>query len=351
MPNTEPAVDAAPVLRALQERASSEAVVPIGFLAAITKGQRGSELTEMVELAREGAAGFSDDGYPVVDAHRLRQALQYQRVAGGVLALHEEDPALSGNGAMHEGAISMVLGLDGIPSISESTMIQRDAEIARYEDGAIHILHVSAAESVAAIELARAAGVRITAEVTPHHLVLTDEAVTALDPRFKMNPPLRAAADREALIDGLRSGVIECVATDHAPHSREEKEAPFEEAPMGVTGLETAFAVLYTDLVLPGVLPLELLVERMTAGGRPYGLRAPALAKGAPADLCLVDLDAHWTVGESGYESRSDNSCFAGRELQGRVLMTVAAGSVAYRERGFAIRLADDPGVGARERA
>jgi dihydroorotase len=245
----------------------------------------------------------------------------------------------------------MVLGLDGIPSISESTMIERDAEIARYEDGAIHVLHVSAAESVAAIERARAAGGRITAEVTPHHLVLTDEAVTSLDSRFKMNPPLRAAADREALIAGLRSGAIDCVATDHAPHSREEKEAPFEEAPMGVTGLETAFAALYTELVVPGVLPLALLVERLSAGGGPYGLRPPVIEPGAPADLCLVDLDARWTVGEAGYESRSENSCFAGRELQGRVLMTVAAGAVAYRERGFAIRLADDPGVGARERA
>jgi dihydroorotase len=351
MPNTDPVVDAAPVLRALQERASSEAVVPVGFLAAITRGQRGAELTEMVELAREGAAGFSDDGYPVVDAHRLRQALQYQRLAGGVLALHEEDPALSGTGAMHEGAISMALGLDGIPSISESTMIERDAAIARYEDGAIHILHVSAAESVAAVERARADGVRISAEVTPHHLVLTDEAVGSLDPRFKMNPPLRSGRDREALIDGLRSGTLGCIATDHAPHSREEKEAPFEEAPMGVTGLETAFAVLYTDLVLPGVISLELLVERMTAGGEPYGLRPPGLAQGAPADLCLVDLDAGWTVGEAGYESRSGNSCFAGRELQGRVLMTLAAGAVAYRERGFAIRLADDPGARARERA
>jgi dihydroorotase len=351
MPNTDPVVDSASVLRSLHERASLEAVIPIGFLAAITKGQRGTELTEMMELARDGAAGFSDDGFPVVDARRLRQALQYQRLAGGVLALHEEDPALSGDGAMHEGAVSMMLGLDGIPSISESTMIERDAEIARYESGAIHILHVSAAESVAAVERARVAGVRITAEVTPHHLVLTDEAVTSLDSRFKMNPPLRSQADREALIAGLRSGAIECVATDHAPHSREEKEAPFEEAPMGVTGLETAFAVLYTDLVEPGVLPLDLLVERLTAGGGPYGLRPPALEKNAPANLCLVDLDARWTVGEAGYESRSDNSCFAGRELHGRVLMTLAGGAVAYRDRGFSIRLAADPGLKARETA
>ncbi len=343
MPNTDPVVDAAPVLRALQERAALEAVVPVGFLAAITRGLHGSELTEMVELVREGAAGFSDDGLPVADARRMRQALQYQRLAGGVLALHEEDPSLSGDGAMHEGAVSTMLGLAGIPSISESTMIERDAAIARFEGGAIHILHVSAAESVDAVERARATGVRITAEVTPHHLVLTDEAVTSLDSRFKMNPPLRSAADREALIAGLRSGAIDCVATDHAPHSREEKEAPFEEAPMGVTGLETAFSVLYTELVLPGVLPLDLLVERMTAGGGPYGLQAPTLRKDAPADLCLVDLDARWTVGEAGYESRSGNCCFGGRELQSRVLMTIAAGSVAYRERGFAIHLADDP--------
>ena len=344
MPNTDPVVDRAPVLRSLQERAADEAVVPVGFLAAITKGQSGTELTEMAELAAEGAAGFSDDGFPVADAHRMRQALQYQRLAGLVLALHEEDPALSGHGVMHEGAVSTTLGLAGIPSVSESTAIARDAQLARYEGGHIHILHLSAAESVEAVAGARAAGTQITAEVTPHHLVLTDEAVRPLDPRFKMNPPLRTERDREALIAGLRAGTIDCIATDHAPHSREEKEAPFEEAPMGVTGLETAFSVLYTDLVLPGVLDLELLVERMTAGGVPYGLRAPTLARGARADLCLVDLDGSWTVGEAGYESRSENSCFAGRDLRGRVLMTLARGAVAYRERGFAIRLADDPG-------
>jgi dihydroorotase len=340
MPNTEPVVDNASVLRSLQQRAGIEAVVPVGFLAAITRGQTGTAMTEMVELAGEGAAGFSDDGVPVANARRLQQAFQYQRLAGGVLALHEEDPSLSAQGAMHEGAVSALLGLAGIPSISESTMIQRDTEIARYEGGRLHILHLSAAESVAAVERARADGVEVTCEVTPHHLTLTDEAVRSLDPRFKMNPPLRGERDRQALIEGLRSGVIDCIATDHAPHSREEKEAPFEQAPMGVTGLETAFAVLYTDLVLPGVLDLPLVIERMTAGGTPYGLAPPALTLGARANFCLVDLDAAWTVGEAGYESRSENSCFAGRELRGRVLMTLAAGTVAYRDRGFSIRLA-----------
>jgi dihydroorotase len=342
MPNTDPVVDNAAVLRSLQQRAGIEAVVPVGFLAAITTGQAGAKLTEMVELAAEGAAGFSDDGVPVADARRLQQALQYQRLCGGVLALHEEDPALSGHGAMHEGAVSALLGLAGIPSISESTMIERDAQIARYEGGQIHVLHLSAAESVEAVARAKAAGVKMTCEVTPHHLTLTDEDVRSLDPRFKMNPPLRSERDRQALIEGLRAGTIPCVATDHAPHSREEKETPFEQAPMGVTGLETAFAALYTNLVLPGVIALPLLVERMTAGGIPYGLAPPALAPDARANFCLVDLDATWTVGEAGYESRSENSCFAGRQVRGRVLMTVAAGAVAYRERAFSIRLAQD---------
>jgi dihydroorotase len=352
MPNTDPVCDSASIVRSLHQRARAEARVRVGFLAAATKGQHGRELTEMAELADEGAVGFSDDGVPIADAHVLRRALQYQRLSGGVLALHEEDPALSGNGVMHEGAISTMLGLAGIPSISESTMVERDIQVARFEAGRLHMLHLSAAESVTAVARAKSDGVAVTAEVTPHHLTLVDEAVITLDPLLKMNPPLRSESDRLALIDGLRSGVIDCVATDHAPHSREEKEQPFEQAPMGTIGLETAFAALYTELVIPGVIGLELLIERMIAGAAVYGLPAPSLAKGSPANLCLVDLEGIWRVGESGYESRSQNSCFWGRSLHGRVLVTVADGGVAYRERGFAIRLAENGGrrlAGARE--
>jgi dihydroorotase len=343
MPNTEPVVDNASILRSLFERARLEARVPVGFLAAASRGLGGDDLTEMAELTDEGAAGFTDDGLPIASAGLLRQAFQYQRLCGGLLALHEEDPSLSKNGVMHEGPISTLLGLAGIPSISESTMIERDAAIALYEGGRCHMLHLSSAESVAAVERARSAGAKVTAEVTPHHLTLTDDAVRSLDSRFKMNPPLRGESDRDALIDGLRSGVIGCIATDHAPHSREEKEVPFEQAPMGVTGLETAFSVLYTDLVLPGIIDVGLLVQRLTAGGAIYGLRVPTLAPGSPANLCLVDLEATWKVGEAGYESHSDNTCFADRKLSGKVLMTVAAGSVAFRARSFAIRLAGDP--------
>jgi len=337
MPNTDPVVDSASVLGSLRERARAEARIPTGFTAAVTMGQRGEQLTEMAELAQAGAAGFTDDGLPLRSASIMRQALAYQRLARRCIALHEEDPALSGDGVMHEGEVSALLGVAGIPSVSESTMVARDIELAAYEDGFIHVQHVSARQTVEVLERARAAGLRVTAEATPHHLLLTHECVRGLDTHYKMNPPLRSEDDRQALIDGLRSGVLGCIATDHAPHAREEKEEPFEVAPMGVTGLESAFAAVHTDLVVPGVLTLGLVVERMTAGGEPFGLAIPTLAKGAPASVCLVDLEAEWEVGESGYESRSSNCAFAGRRLVGRVRMTIAAGAVAFRERSFAI--------------
>jgi len=330
------------VLRALRDAAARDARVAVGFMPAITRGLAGTELTEMAELRAEGALGFTDDGRPVVSAGMLRKALQYQRLTGGVLALHEEDPSLSGRGAMHEGAVSAMLGLAGIPSVSEATMVARDATLAGYEDGRVHMQHLSCVESVHAIEQAKLLGVRVSAEVSPHHLCLTDEAIREghagpgfLDTNMKMNPPLRTEADRSALIDALRSGVIDCIATDHAPHARDEKEVPFEQAPMGTIGLETAFAAVHTDLVLPGVLGLGLVVERLTAGAALLDLPVPRIAPGAAANLTLVDLGAEWEVGEDGYESRSENCCFAGHRLRGRVLLTVAGGSVAHRERAL----------------
>jgi dihydroorotase len=337
MPNTDPVVDAAPVLSALRDAAAHDARVPVGFLAAITRGLRGEELTEMAELREHGALGFTDDGKPVTSAGMLRKALQYQRLAGGLIALHEEDPTLSGRGAMHEGEVSALLGVAGIPSVSESTMVARDCSLALYEGARIHLQHLSARESVLAVERAKADGVQVTCEASPHHLCLTDDAVRSLDTRMKMNPPLRTEADRQALIDGLRSGVIDCIATDHAPHARDEKEVPFEQAPMGTTGLETAFAAVHTELVVPGTLPLATIVERMTAGGEPLGIPAPRIERGGEANLVLADLGAEWEVGEDGYESRSENCCFAGRTLRGRVLLTVAAGAIAYRERAFSV--------------
>ena len=337
MPNTDPVLDCAPLLRSAREAASREARVPVGFLGAITRGSNGVELTEMAELRQAGALGFTDDGRPVSDAGLLRKALRYQRLCGGVLTLHEEDPSLSRGGSMHEGAVSAALGIGGIPTVSESTIVARDAELAGYEQGRVHFQHLSCESSVRAVAAAKERGFLISAEVTPHHLLMTDEHVRELDTRMKMNPPLAAESDRMALIEGLRSGVIDCVATDHAPHARHEKEVPFEQAPMGTTGLETAFAALYTELVLPGTIELSLLVERMTAGAGLFELPTPRIEIGETANVTIVDLQSEWVAGEHGWESRSENCCFAGRRLRGRVLMTIAAGSVAFRERAFSV--------------
>jgi dihydroorotase len=340
MANTSPTIDSAAVLGSVRDRAEREASIPIGFVANVTRGMGGAELTEMAELRDAGAIGFSDDGLPIANANVLRRALQYQRLVGGVIALHEEDPDLSANGVMNEGEVSAVLGMAGVPGVSESTMIARDCSLALYEEARVHVQHLSARSSVLEVARAKAAGVMVTCEATPHHLTLTDEAVRSLDARFKMNPALRTEDDRQALLEGLRDGTIDCIATDHAPHAAEEKEVPFEEAAWGVTGLETAFSALYTDLVLPGVLPLELLVERMTSGGEPFGIGAPRIEVEAAANIALIDPELTWTVGEEGYESRSFNSCYGGRELTGRVLMTVADGRVAYRQRSFALGVA-----------
>ena len=210
-------------------------------------------------------------------------------------------------------------------------MVERDLSLAGYESRPLHLMHLSAKESVEALRHAHERGVKATAEVTPHHLVLTDEAVRSLDPNVKMNPPLRADDDRRALIDALRDGTIACVATDHAPHSREEKETPFEEAPFGVTGLETSFAALYTHLVQTGLVPLETLLERMSGGpARALGLPEPKVEVGARANLVLLDLEQEWTVTESGFRSRSANSWLLGRKLRGAVLKTVADGRVVH---------------------
>jgi dihydroorotase len=341
MANTEPPVSEPADVEALLADARSAAAVRVGFLATVTQAMAGEELTEMASLRESGAAGFSDDGLPVRSARVLRRALQYQHLCGGTIALHEEDPDLSGDGVMHEGPVSAALGLAGVPSISESTAIARDAAIAGYEGGRIHVQHLSATESVEAVRAAKAAGVQVTCEASPHHLCLTDEAVRSLDPsRHKMNPPLRAEADRQALIAGLLDGTIDCIATDHAPHAAEEKEVPFEEAAMGVTGLETAFAALHTHLVLPGTVALGLLVEKLGAGAEPFGVERPSLAPGSEANLALCDLAMRWTVGEEGYESRSANSWCAGEELTGRVLITLAGGQVAYRLRSFSLGVA-----------
>ena len=331
MPNTDPVVDSAAVLGALVERARAEAVVPTGFMAAISKGQRGEELAELAELAAGGAAAFTDDGRPVESAGLLRRALQYSGLTRRPLALHCEEPSLSRGGHVHEGAVAAELGLGPYPSQAESVMVGRDLAIAAGEGRPVHVMHVSARESVELLARAQAEGAPASGEVTPHHLVLTDDAVRSLDPNVKMNPPLRADADRRALIEALRDGTLGVVATDHAPHARHEKDVPFEEAPFGVTGLETAFSALYTHLVLPGELTLETLLERMSAGpARVFGLPEPRIEVGARANVVVLDLDAEWEVTEAGFRSLSANSWLLGETLRGHVVRTIADGREAF---------------------
>jgi dihydroorotase len=331
MPNTDPIVDSAATLGALVEAAGREAEVAVGFLAAITRGQAGEALTEMAELADAGAVAFSDDGVPVASAGMMRRALQYASITGRKLALHCEELSLSRGGHVHEGAVAAELGFTGYPSIAESVMVERDLSLAEYERQPLHLLHLSSVESVDALRRARDAGVAASGEVTPHHLVLTDEAVRSLDPNMKMNPPLRGELDRTALLGALQDGTIEAIATDHAPHALHEKEVPFEAAPFGVTGLETAFAALHTYLVRPGVLPLATLLERMSAGpARIFGLDRPRVAVGATANLVLLDLEREWTVDASSFRSRSKNSWLLGHKLTGAVTMTIAGGAVAF---------------------
>jgi dihydroorotase len=333
VPNTDPVVDNAETLRGLRGRAEEEAQVQVGFMASLTKGQDGAELTELGALADAGAAAFTDDGRPVASPGVMRRALQYNAITGLMIAVHCEEQSLTRGGHAHAGVVAAELGLGGWPSLGESLMVARDVDLAGDTDQPIHLMHLSARESVEHLRRAHAAGIRASGEATPHHLCLTDEAVRSLDPNTKMNPPLRSEADRAALIEAVRDGTISAIATDHAPHSPEEKDVPFEAAPFGVTGLETAFGVLYTELVEPGVLPLETILQRMSAGPAAiFGLDRPRIAIGAQANLTLIDLNATWRVKPSGFRSRSLNSWLLGRRLRGRVKLTIAAGRLVFEQ-------------------
>ena len=331
MPNTAPTIDTGATLEAALDRAAEAAVVPTGFLAAVSIDRAGESLTEMRDLADRGAAGFTDDGSPIASPRLMRRALQYARPLGLPIALHEEEPSLTKGGHMHEGAVSAMLGIGGWPGVAETLMVARDIRLAELEDAAIHLQHISIRGSVEEIARGRERGVRVSSEASPHHLVLTDDAVRTLHSNFKMNPPLATEDDRQALIEGLRSGVIDCIATDHAPHARHEKEVPFEEAAFGVVGLETALPILLQELVDPGLVPLETILRAMTEGPcNAFGLERPALRAGQPANLALWDLDATWRVGQEPMKTKGLNTCFKGRTVRGRCLLTIAGGALAH---------------------
>jgi dihydroorotase len=333
MANTVPPIDHPAIVEYVRSIASKTGachVVPVG---AITKGLAGEELAPIGGLVAAGAAAISDDGAAVANAGLLRRAMVYASMYGLPVMEHCEDRALSGGGVMHEGHWSAVLGLHGIPPVSEEAVLARDLLVAESAGAHLHVLHVSTAGSVRLIREAKRRGVRVTAEVTPHHLALTDEAVAGFDPNCKMNPPLRSSEDRDALREGLRDGTIDAIATDHAPHSVEEKMVEFDQAPFGVIGLETALGVALTVLVHTGLLALPELIRAMsTAPASILGLPGGRLSPGAPGDLTILDLDRTWIVDPSTFTSKSRNTPFAGWELTGKAVATVVGGEVKFSE-------------------
>jgi dihydroorotase len=332
MANTKPVMDNAETLSAFRERAASSPI-RVYTVASLSLGLRGAELTDMAGLKDLGAAGFSDDGISVRNPAFLRKAL---RIAGELdlpVSLHEEEPDLMGVPGIHDGKAAAALGFTGTPAVSESALIARDCMIALDTGAQVHFQHLSAAASVAVIKLAKEMGARISAELTPHHFSLTEEAVLSRGTLAKVNPPLRTGADRAALIAGLREGVIDLIATDHAPHSGEEKARPFPEAPSGMIGLETALALGITNLVEPGHLSLPGLIAKMTAApGRVYGFEGGSLAGGGPADITIFDEREEWSP--RTFRSRSSNSPFTGQTLRGKIKYTICGGRIVYRDEG-----------------
>ncbi len=344
MPNTEPAIDNAATVDFVVRTAAREGAVRVLPIGCITRGRAGKELADYGELVAAGVVALSDDGSPVADAALMRRALEYSTRFGLVVIEHAEEPALSGKGVMHEGWVSTRLGLRGIPAASEEAAIQRDIALAELTGARLHIAHVSTARSVELVARAKAAGLNVTAEVTPHHLVLTHEAVLTSGPlpyntAARVNPPLRTPEDVEACLEALINGTIDAIATDHAPHADIEKLVEFDNAPNGIVGLETAFASLH-GLVLEGGLPLAVLIERMTAGpvavlrlDRHDGLAGlGSIAAGAPADIALVDPARSWSVDPATFASKGHNTPLAGASLTGKVVTTIAGGRVAWSE-------------------
>lgn len=333
MPNTDPAIDSATAVEFVVGQAARAGLCNVFPIGAITKQRQGKELAEMGQMVRAGAVAFSDDGHGVASASVMLRAMQYVTMFDKPLIQHCEDPDLSAGGAMHSGYVSVRLGLPGIPAVAEELMLQRDLRLARETGARYHAAHISTAGSVKLLRRARHDGVPVTAEVTPHHLLLTDEACAGYDTNYKMNPPLRTDEDVRACLQGVVEGTIDCLASDHAPHGTQEKELVFTAAPFGIIGLETALPLYVKALITPGLLDWPDLIDRMTVRpARVLGLAKGTVAVGADADVTLIDPQAEWTIDVSRFRSKSRNSPFDGWAVRSRVVATIVGGDVKYYE-------------------
>ena len=345
MPNTEPVLDSPAWIEWVRARAEAAGWCRVHPIGAVTVGQKGEHLTEFLSLRSAGAVALSDDGRPIMNAAVMRRALEHARHAGMVIVCHEEDRTLSGDGQMNEGPTATRLGLRGIPSAAETVMARRDVELAALTGGRAHLAHLSCSESLDALRDARARGLPVTGETCPHYWTLTEEAVGDYDTHAKMNPPLRSERDRRAVIDAIRDGTIDCLVTDHAPHTEEEKRQPFDHAPNGIVGLETALALTLTHLVEPGHVALTRALELWTeAPRRVFGLPEVRLEAGFPADLVLIDPEAAWTVEPAAFHTRGRNTPFAGASLLGRALATICDGEITHLDPAIEVE-----GMGRRE--
>jgi dihydroorotase len=337
MPNTDPVADNAGVVEMVAARGREVGLVDVFPVGAVTVGQRGAELAELGAMARSAAAVdcFSDDGRPIREARLLRRALEYARAFDAVIADHCEDASLTEGAEMHEGEVSAILGLRGWPAAAEEMVVARDLLLAELTGGRVHLCHLSTTNAVELVRAAKARGVRVTAEATPHHFTLTDECARSFDPVFKVNPPLREKADVEAVRQALADGTLDAIATDHAPHAREDKEVEWAAAPPGMLGLETALGLAITELVAPGWLTLPQLVARLTSGParcrRLPGHGGP-VTPGTAANLTVFDPAARWTVDRAALASRARNTPYHGRELHGRVVHTLLRGAFTVRD-------------------
>ena len=334
MPNTHPVIDNRSIAELVLSEAKRVGMIHVHPIGAITKGLGNEELTDMFELKEAGCAALSDDGKCVTNSQLMRLAMQYAKMVGILLIQHCEDHALSAGSVMNEGVNSTLLGLKGDPGVSESVIVARDIELAKYLGTRIHFAHMSLKRSVELIRAAKADGVQVTAEACPHHFTLTDDALKSFDTCAKVNPPLRTKEDVEAIKEGLKDGTIDCIATDHAPHTREDKEADLDHAPCGMVGLETAVGLVATELVASKALSWSKVAEKMsTMPAKIMGLtQKGAIMEGMDGDITIIDPKAAWTVRESDFVSKSNNSPFIGRKLTGRVKTTICDGKIVFQD-------------------